>query len=130
MPERALDSTNQVVILTLSAMKLYTTDLVRGLAKRHRRSQAHYRTALTEILEGITSQLERGHSVQLTGWGTFYTRLQPATHIKHIRTGKPITVPAHQVAAFRSGTTLKQGIHKKRVQAKKRTSRKKPTPKK
>jgi DNA-binding protein HU-beta len=114
-------------------MKLYTSDMIRGLVKRHRRSQAHYRTALAEILEGITSQLERGHSIQLTGWGTFYTRLQPSTHIKHIRTGKPITVPAHQVAAFRSGTTLKHGVHKKRIQPRvraKRTTRKGPTPRK
>ncbi len=94
-------------------MHLYSTDLMRQLATKHRRSQAHYRAALTEITAAITEQLARGHHLTLVGFGTFYTRMQPAGTVSHIRTRKPITVPAHRVAAFRAGEGLKSAARKK-----------------
>ncbi len=93
--------------------RTYTTDLVRRLATKHRRSQAHYRAAITEIFGEIAEQLGTGHHVQLTQFGTFYTRLQPAAKIKDIRSGKPVTVPAHRVAAFHVGQAFKRAAHTK-----------------
>ena len=53
---------------------MHKTDLVKHLAKKNRRSQKHYQTALNEILAGIQEQLSQGKEVVLTGFGTFYTR--------------------------------------------------------
>ena len=50
---------------------VFTTDLIRYLARTHGRSQAHYRHALAELLEGITEQLAYGHRVKLIGFGSF-----------------------------------------------------------
>lgn len=100
-------------------MHLFGTDLIRQLSTKHRRSRAHYRTALTEILEDITEQLARGHHLTLTGFGTFYTRLQPTGKVTHIQTGKLITVPAHRVAAFRAGEGLKHAARKQAPPTKK-----------
>lgn len=88
-------------------MKLYSTELVRSLARKHRRSQTHYRTALTEILDGITEQLARGHRVTLIGFGTFYTREKAGGKVKDVRTGKLLSYSARRQPAFHAGDLLK-----------------------
>lgn len=94
---------------------VFTTDLIRYLARTHGRTQAHYRQALTELLEGITEQLTYGHRVQLTGFGSFYTREQPAGKVRNLQTGRALAVPARRVAAFRVGELLKQTVRQKPV---------------
>lgn len=92
-------------------MKRYTTDLIERLATIHQRSHAHYRQALCEITAAIADDLAAGHSIQLTDFGTFYSLLQPEVHIRDIRTGKTISVPAHRRVAFRPGEQLKRAVH-------------------
>jgi nucleoid DNA-binding protein len=105
-------------------MKHYTTDLIKHLSAKNRRSQAHYRTALTEILDGITQQLADGHSLQITTFGTFYTRMRPESSLKHIRTGKPMTVEPRRVVVFRVGELLKRAVRKPVTPAKAKPGRK------
>jgi integration host factor subunit alpha len=105
-------------------MKRYTTDLIRTLAHQHRRSQAHYRQALTEILGGITAQLAEGHSLQLTTFGTFYTRLRSESSLKNLATGQRMTVAPRRVAAFRVGELLKHAVRKHATPKKPKPSRK------
>lgn len=94
---------------------LYTTAFIRLLARTHHRDQAEYRRLLTEVLEGIISEVAAGHAVQLTGFGTFYTRVQPAGSVTNFQTGKRLVVPAHRVAAFRVGRLLKRAVQKRPV---------------
>jgi DNA-binding protein HU-beta len=91
-------------------MKRYTTDLIRALAKVNRRPQAYYHTALMEILDGIAHELDTGHTLTLTGFGTFYTRLRPASSLKNLATGQRMTVAPRRVAAFRVGELLKKTL--------------------
>lgn len=91
-------------------MKRYTSDLIRLLSAKHGRSPEHYRGALRELTAAIAEELSRGHSVQLTDFGTFYSLLQPAARIRDIRTGKAMIVPAHRRAAFRPGERLKRAV--------------------
>jgi nucleoid DNA-binding protein len=102
-------------------MHLYKTDMIRKLASKHRRSQAHYQAAMTEIFEGITEQLGNGHSITLIGFGTFYARSRAEQKLKDIRSGKMLTVPAHHQVAFRAGNELRSAV--KRVRAKKTASK-------
>lgn len=93
-------------------MKHFTTHLIGRLAKKHRRPAEHYRVAIAQIVEEIAQELSEGHQLQLTQFGTFYTRLQPAQVIqKDFRTGKARSVPAHRRAAFRPGELLKRAAH-------------------
>src|SRR5712692_7498396 len=82
---------------------MHKTDLVRHLAKKNRRSQEHYQTALNEILEGIQEQLTEGHEVILTGFGTFYTRTHKGGKGLNFKTKKPVEYKATRLAAFRPG---------------------------
>jgi DNA-binding protein HU-beta len=106
-------------------MKRYTTDLIRHLAKKNRRPQAHYRAALTEILEGITRHLDAGHTLTLTGFGTFYTRLRPAGALTNLATKKRMTVAPRRVAAFRVGELLKAVVARGQAPAQAKTKRSK-----
>jgi nucleoid DNA-binding protein len=47
-------------------------EFIKHLAKKHRRSQTHYRIALPEILEGLKEQLTDGKEIHLLGFGRFY----------------------------------------------------------
>lgn len=99
----------------MSKKTVYTTDLIRSLARTHGRSQAQYRQTLAEILEGITGHLAHGHQVHLIGFGSFYTREQPTGKVRSFQTGRSMTVPARRVAAFRVGALLKQAVRQKPV---------------
>jgi DNA-binding protein HU-beta len=94
---------------------MYTTDLIRYLARTHGRSQEHYRQALADIIDGITTQLTDGHRVQLIGFGSFYTREQPAGTVRSVQTGRTLAVPARRVAAFRAGEFVKQAVRQRPV---------------
>jgi DNA-binding protein HU-beta len=100
----------QVNCYCQDAMILYAADLIRALAKKHRRPQTHYHAATTELLAEISTQLSRGHTIRLIGFGSFYTRHQPTSTVKDLRSGKKITIPAHRVAAFRAGAWLKNAV--------------------
>lgn len=105
-------------MLNKQAMKhslIYTTDFIRLLARVHHRDQSLYRRLLDEVLQGISTQLAAGHAVQLTGFGTFYPREQPAGSMTSFQTGKRLVVPAHRVAAFRVGRLLKRAMLKRPV---------------
>lgn len=111
---KGLDSGKQTIILVLS-MTIYTAEFARRLAQRHGRAQAHYHQALVDILNGIAEELAAGESVQLTGFGTFYTRQRPAGILTDLRTGRKIAVPPMRVAGFRVGEILKQAARQRPV---------------
>lgn len=108
-----LDSDRRADIL-VSSMKIYTTELIRRLAHRHGRTQDHYRQALAEIIGGIAEALAAGDTVQLTGFGTFYTRQRPESTVKDLRTGGRLDIAPRCVAAFRVGWLLKRAVLQKR----------------
>jgi len=65
---------------------------------------------LTYLFDRITEALAEGQPVVFTGFGTFYTRQQPAGKVPQGRTGKMTMFPAHRVAAFRAGERLKRAV--------------------
>lgn len=88
------------------------TEFIKHLARKHRRSQSYYAQALEDITEGITEQLARGKSVQLTGFGTFRITERKEGKVRHVRTGVEVSIPAHRRAYFRVGGLLKRTIRK------------------
>ena len=94
---------------------MHKTDLVKHLAKKNRRSQEHYQTALNEILAGIQEQLSQGKEVVLTGFGTFYTRQRKGGKGMNFKTRKRMEYQAVRQAAFKVGTLLKQAVRRKKI---------------
>ncbi len=109
-------------------MKLYTTEFIRRLAQKNRRSQDHYAQALEEIFDGIKEALAEGHTLHLTGFGSFVThsRKEQQVQVKSIHGGQLIKVkiPAHRYVAFHVGSLLRKAVFKRgllsRLKGKKR----------
>lgn len=99
---------------------MYKTELIRRVARETRLSQRVVSDAMGEMLRLIAETLRQGQQVKIPGFGTFYTRKRPAGHVKHIRTGRLINIPARTVAAFRVGAILKRAVANQRKKADRR----------
>ena len=91
---------------------MYTGELIREISNETRLSQRFIAEVINAELAIIRQALKAGDDVTLPGFGTFYTRQRQAGTVKSIRTGKPVTVPARRVAAFRVGKELKRALYK------------------
>jgi nucleoid DNA-binding protein len=89
-------------------------EFIKHLAKKHRRSQNHYRIALSEILSGLREKLADGKDIHLLGFGRFYTRTHPAGKGRNFRTGEVKEYKPMRVVDFRPGDPLKQAVRKKK----------------
>lgn len=58
--------------------------------------------AVDGVLRVITETLAKGESIQLRGFGSFAVVNKPERIVKDIKTGKPITVPAHKSVHFKT----------------------------
>src|SRR5437660_737184 len=91
---------------------MWTNDVVRKVAKEKRLSQRVVSEVLSESLKQITEAVAKGEKVQLMGFGVFYANQRAESQARSFATGKPITVPAMQVPAFRAGALFKQAVRK------------------
>jgi DNA-binding protein HU-beta len=89
---------------------MYKTEVVRKVAKETRLSQRAVSDVINATLGTIQVALRHGHKVTFPGFGTFYRRHQKEGKVRAIRSGKIVTLPARQVAAFRVGAVLKRSL--------------------
>jgi nucleoid DNA-binding protein len=87
---------------------------IRSLAKKHRRPQSHYRSAITEIFDGLKEQLASGKSVGFLGFGTFLTRVHKGGKGINFKTKKQVLYKEYRRAAFTPGSLLKRAVRRKR----------------
>lgn len=97
---------------------MYKTEMIRRVARETRLSQRVVAVVLAAGQRLIAERLRAGDAVRLPGFGTFYPSPRRAGTVRRIRTGRPVAVPAHTVAAFRAGAVLKRGIAESRRDAK------------
>jgi len=89
---------------------MYKTDLIKQVAKRTRLSQREVADVVSASLEVIQKSLLKGQKVQLSGFGTFYTRERPKAQARNFATGQLVEVPAMQLPGFRAGAILRTAI--------------------
>jgi DNA-binding protein HU-beta len=68
--------------------------------------------AVNAVLEGITSALEKGDSISLTGFGSFKVAERAAREGRNPSTGDKIQIAASKIVKFTPGATLKERINK------------------
>ncbi|KKS43844.1 DNA-binding protein HU [Candidatus Jorgensenbacteria bacterium GWC1_48_12] len=66
--------------------------------------------AINAILDEITSALQKGDEVSLTGFGTFSVSSRKARAGVNPRTGEKIQIAAVKVPKFRAGKNLKEAV--------------------
>ena len=97
---------------------MYKTELIRRVAKKTRYSQRAVADIMNSSISCIEDALAKGESVQIPGFGTFYTRTRAASLARHFTTGQSMQVPAMHVAAFRVGALLKRAVKDQRKKRK------------
>jgi DNA-binding protein HU-beta len=93
---------------------MYTTALVRRVARETGLSQRVVRQVVGASLRTIEAALTAGDRMTLPGFGTFYTSQRRAGRVRLVRSGRQVEVPARRVAAFRVGDVLKRAVAAKR----------------
>jgi len=58
----------------------------------------------------IAAQLDRGEKVQVTGFGTFETRVRKPRKGRNPRTNEPIDIPGGRYPTFKPGKALKDRV--------------------
>lgn len=85
-------------------------DLVDKIAEETGLNKSQSKDALEAVLGTITTHLEQGDKVTLTGFGTFEVRERSAREGVKPGTSEKIQIPASKYPAFKAGKTLKESV--------------------
>ncbi len=86
-------------------------DLIAALAEKTGVSKKDAAKMLEAFLETVTTALQNGDNVQITGFGTFLVKDQAARTGRNPRTGEPMQISARKSPAFKAGKTLKESVN-------------------
>ena len=87
------------------------TELIDAIAAQADISKAAAGRALDAAVESITAALQKGDSVSLIGFGTFYVGERAARTGRNPRTGKTLEIKAAKSPKFRPGEGLKDALN-------------------
>jgi DNA-binding protein HU-beta len=87
------------------------SELIDAIADNSGLSKADAKRALDAFTASVTSALEGGDSVQLTGFGSFVVRERAARTGRNPATGATIQIAAAKVPAFKAGKALKDAVN-------------------
>ena len=86
-------------------------ELIESIAKQCDTSKASASRALDAVLRGITFALKRGHSVEITGFGSFRVAKRCARTGRNPRTGAAIKIKSAKVPRFKAGKGLRDEVN-------------------
>ena len=87
------------------------TELIDAIAAQADISKAAAGRALDAAVESITAALQKGDSVSLIGFGTFYVGERAARTGRNPRTGKTLEIKAAKSPKVRPGKGLKDALN-------------------
>ena len=87
------------------------TELVAAIAEQAGITKADASRALQALIETITTTLDKGDSVSLTGFGTFAIAERAARTGRNPSNGKTLAIPAKKVAKFKAGKGLSLALN-------------------
>ena len=87
------------------------TELIDAIAAQADISKAAAGRALDAAVESITAALQKGDSVSLIGFGTFYVGERAARTGRNPRTGKTLEIKAAKSPKFSPGKGLKDALN-------------------
>jgi len=89
-------------------------DLIDQIAGKTGLTKAATSEAIEALLETISTTLEKGEEVRLTGFGSFRMTERKASEGRNPRTGEVIQIQPSKNIKFRVGTELKERVNKRR----------------
>lgn len=88
------------------------TELVSQVAEKAEVTKKEAEKVIGAVFASIEEALEKGHKVQLVGFGTFEVRERAARTGRNPKTGEEITIAAAKVPAFKPGKALRDAVNK------------------
>ena len=85
-------------------------DLVAHLATKAGISKKQAGTALESFMGAVMSELKKGNSITLTGFGVFKVSKRAARVGVNPRTRAKINIPATKVPSFKAGKKLRESV--------------------
>jgi len=85
-------------------------DFIKAVASSAGLSQDAVNKALNTMVDVITSELQSGNEVNITGFGAFKVSQRAARNGVNPRTKEKISIPAVKTPVFRAWKTLKEAI--------------------
>jgi DNA-binding protein HU-beta len=90
---------------------LNKTEMIEHMAKHADISKAAAGRALEAFMMGVRTNLKRGSSVTLVGFGTFAVTKRAARSGRNPRTGETIKIKSAKLPKFRPGKALKDSLN-------------------
>ena len=88
------------------------TELIAVAAESAGLTKKDTERVLNAALNAITTSLEKGEKVQLSGFGTFEAKEREARIGRNPRTKETIQIPATRLPAFKASKALKDAVAK------------------
>lgn len=87
------------------------SDLVEQLAERFDQlTQRDVDASVKTILDAMGDALERGHRIEVRGFGSFSVNHRPARMGRNPRTGESVAIPERRVPHFKPGKALREAV--------------------
>jgi integration host factor subunit beta len=95
----------------MTAKKLTKADIIDSVYEKTGMNRKEIRTIIDLFLNEIKDTLLKRMCLELRGFGTFEVRVRKGRQkARNPKTGKPVSVNSHGIAAFRPGRELKQDV--------------------
>lgn len=85
-------------------------DLIADVSKFTGLTQAETKIVVEELLESISVILESGKSIEIRGFGTFYTKIRKPRPARNPKTGEVVPLLKRIVPLFKYSNELKKKI--------------------
>jgi nucleoid DNA-binding protein len=85
-------------------------DLIADVSKTTGLTQADTKIVVEELLESVSSILESGKSIEIRGFGTFYTKTRKPRPARNPKTGEVVPLLKRIVPLFKYSNELKKKI--------------------
>ena len=86
-------------------------ELIEKMAKSTGLPKKDTESVLKSFLETVSKELEKGHDVQLIGFGTFTVGKRAAREGRNPQTGEKVKIAARNAVTFKAGTALKDAVN-------------------
>lgn len=85
-------------------------DLVVSVSRYTGLTQADTKIVVEELLETLSHLLEEGRTIEIRGFGTFYTKERKPRPARNPKTGEVVNLPKRVVPLFKYSSDLKKQI--------------------
>jgi len=86
-------------------------DLIVAVSKKTGLTQADSKIVVEELLETIAQILSTGRSIEIRGFGTFYSKIRKPRPARNPKTGEVVPLPRRVVPLFKYSSEQKKKIN-------------------